>query len=52
MKHADPETGELEGAQVGEYRLVARMATGGMAEVWLADALGGAARAQSEIAGD
>src|SRR5216684_2437721 len=37
----DPETGELEGAQVGEYRLVARLATGGMAEVWLADALGG-----------
>jgi len=41
MKHTDPETGELEGAQVGEYRLLARMATGGMAEVWLADALGG-----------
>ncbi len=46
MKHTDPETGELEGAQVGEYRLLARMATGGMAVArW-------APRAQSEIAGN
>jgi serine/threonine-protein kinase len=37
----EPERGDLTGAQVGDYRLVARLATGGMAEVWLADALSG-----------
>ena len=37
-----PEPGRgLEGKVVGDYRLVTRLATGGMAEVWLADALRG-----------
>ena len=31
----------LEGAVVGDYRLVSRLAIGGMSEVWLADALSG-----------
>jgi serine/threonine-protein kinase len=29
---------ELAGADVGDYRLLKRLATGGMSEVWLADA--------------
>jgi serine/threonine-protein kinase len=44
----DPD-GSLSGTTVGDYRLVAKLATGGMAEVWLADALGGPERGKSVI---
>ena len=44
----DPD-GPLAGATVGEYRLVMRLATGGMSEVWLADALSGPERGKSVI---
>ena len=42
----DPDGGDerehpLEGARRGDYRLLSRLAVGGMAEVWLADALAG-----------
>jgi serine/threonine protein kinase len=41
--------GPLAGTTVGEYRLVMRLATGGMSEVWLADALAGAERGKSVV---
>lgn len=41
--------GVLAGATVGDYRLVMRLATGGMSEVWLSDALAGAGRGKSAI---
>jgi serine/threonine-protein kinase len=44
----DPD-GPLVGATVGDYRLVMRLATGGMSEVWLADAVGGSERGRSVI---
>ena len=44
----DPD-GPLAGTTVGGYRLVARLATGGMSEVWLADALAGPERGKSVI---
>jgi len=44
----DPD-GPLAGTTVGDYRLVTRLATGGMAEVWLADALGGSERGKSVV---
>lgn len=37
-----PAGSALDGAVVGDYRLVRRLAVGGMSEVWLADALSGA----------
>src|SRR4051812_25756608 len=37
----DPESRDLAGALIGDYRLVAKLATGGMSEVWLADAVAG-----------
>ncbi len=45
----DDKDGPLAGATVGDYRLVMRLATGGMSEVWLADALGGPERGKSVI---
>ncbi len=36
-----PGGSSLQGAMVGGYRLVSRLAVGGMSEVWLADALSG-----------
>jgi eukaryotic-like serine/threonine-protein kinase len=44
----DPD-GPLSGAMVGEYRLVTRLAKGGMSEVWLADAVAGSERGKSVI---
>ena len=44
----DPD-GPLAGTTVGDYRLVTRLAVGGMSEVWLADALGGPERGRSVI---
>ena len=38
---AAPGAAPLSGTIVGDYRLVTRLAVGGMAEVWLADALAG-----------
>ncbi len=38
---AGPSGSALEGAVVADYRLVSRLAIGGMSEVWLADALSG-----------
>jgi serine/threonine protein kinase len=38
---AGPTGSALEGAVVADYRLVSRLAIGGMSEVWLADALSG-----------
>jgi serine/threonine protein kinase len=39
LEEAAREKAELAGAVVGSYRLVSKLAAGGMAEVWLADAL-------------
>jgi serine/threonine-protein kinase len=44
----DPD-GPLAGATVGDYRLVTRLATGGMSEVWLADGLGGPDKGRTVI---
>ena len=53
ISEAEAETGDadraLAGTTVGDYRLVARLATGGMAEVWLADALSGSERGRSVV---
>jgi serine/threonine protein kinase len=45
----DPQDEALAGVTVGSYRLVMKLATGGMAEVWLADALGGPEKGKSVI---
>jgi serine/threonine-protein kinase len=38
---AQPQPSSLEGTVVGAYRLIRRLAIGGMSEVWFADALSG-----------
>ena len=45
----DGPDGPLSGATVGDYRLVTRLAIGGMSEVWLADVLGGPGRGKTAI---